>query len=141
MGCLRCLNMSGSSRAVPRKQICVFVNFVRFPLILGVFVSIFIQWVCGGLVVSVLDCQSRGSGFKSRPVQKFGSRFLLHLCPLANSAMMNTWTTHCHWEDEMVKETTGHPPSYAEAKKIKSLTLHTHGFPKASLRDCSALLV
>src|SRR6218665_3284177 len=97
MGCLRCLNMSGSSRAVPRKQICVFVNFVRFPLILGVFVSIFIQWVCGGLVVSVLDCQSRGSGFKSRPVQKFGSRFLFH------------------------------PPSCVEAKKMKSVILHTYG--------------
>jgi len=27
----------------------------------------------------------------------------------------------------MVRERTGHPLSYAEAKKIKSLTLHTHG--------------
>src|SRR6218665_2193034 len=29
---------------------------------------------------------------------------------------------------------TGHLPSYAEAKKIKSLTLHTHGCPRAILR-------
>ena len=33
------------------------------------------------------------------------------------------------WEDETVKERTCHPPSYAEAKKMKSLTLHTAGYP------------
>ena len=58
--------------------------------------------------------------------------------PLANSAMMSTLTVHCQWEDEMVRERTGHPPSCAEAKKMKSLTLHTHGCPKVSLRDCSS---
>src|SRR6218665_671137 len=66
----------------------------------------------GGLVVSVQNCQSRDSGFKSRPGQKFCSRFLLHLRPLANSVMMSTLTTHCQWEDETVRERTGHPPSY-----------------------------
>ena len=35
--------------------------------------------VQGGIVVSVLDSQSRGTGFKSWSGQKFGSRFLLHL--------------------------------------------------------------
>jgi len=44
--------------------------------------------------------------------------------PLANSAMMSTLTTHNRWEDEMVRERTGHPPSYSEAKKMKLLTLH-----------------
>jgi len=33
------------------------------------------------LVVSVMDCQFRGSWCKSWPGQKFGPRFLLHLCP------------------------------------------------------------
>ena len=33
---------------------------------------------------------------------------------------------------------TLHPPSYAEAKKMKSLTFHTHGCPRASSRDCSS---
>src|SRR6218665_1535426 len=47
--------------------------------------------------------------------------------PIANSAMMSTLTVHCQWEDEMVRERTGHPSSYAEATKMKSLTLHTHG--------------
>ena len=37
------------------------------------------------------------------------------------------------------REMAGHPPSYAEAKKIKSLTLHTDGCLRASLRVCSAL--
>ena len=44
--------------------------------------------------------------------------------PLANSAMMSTLTVHCQWEDETTRERTGHPPSYAEAKKMKSLTFH-----------------
>ena len=35
------------------------------------------------------------------------------------------------WEDETVRERTGQPPSYRPtvAKKMKSLTLHTHGCP------------
>jgi len=49
--------------------------------------------------------------------------------------MMSTLTVHCQWEDETVREMTGHPPSYAEAKKMKSLTLYTHGCPRVSLRD------
>jgi len=47
---------------------------------------------------------------------------------------MGRWDAHCHWEDETVSERTGHPPSYAEAKKTKSLTLHSHGCPMASLK-------
>jgi len=57
--------------------------------------------------------------------------------PLANSDMMSTLTAHCQWENETVRERTGHPPSYAVAKKIKSLTLHTHGCLRSSLRDWS----
>ena|SRR6218665_2395033 len=83
--------------------------------------------VRGGLVVNVLDCQSRGSGFKPRPGQKFGSRFLFHLSSLYNSAMMSTLTAHFQWEDEIVMEWIGHPFSYAVAEKMKLLTLHTHG--------------
>jgi len=51
--------------------------------------------------------------------------------------MMSTLTAHCQWEDETVRERTGHPPSYAEAKKMKSLTHHIHGCPmaRATLRD------
>ena len=58
--------------------------------------------------------------------------------PVANSAMMSTLTAHFQWEDETVRERTGHPHSYAEAKKMKSLTLHSSGCPGASLRDCSS---
>jgi len=52
-----------------------------------------------------------------------------------------TLTAHCQWADENVMERTGHPPSYAEAKNMKSLTLYTHGCPRASLRDCSSLFL
>src|SRR6218665_1071270 len=41
--------------------------------------------------------------------------------PLGNLAVMSTLTAHCQWEDETVRERTGHPPSFAEAKKMKSL--------------------
>ena len=85
------------------------------------------------VVVSVLDCRSRGSGLKSRPRQKFGSRFLLHL---AISGTMSTLTVHCQWEDEAAREKIGHPPSYAQAKKMKSLTLNTHGCSRVRLKDC-----
>src|SRR6218665_4025679 len=50
----------------------------------------------------------------------------------------STLTIQCQWEDETVRERTGHPPSYAEAKKMKSLILHTHGCSRASLRDWSS---
>src|SRR6218665_808835 len=69
------------------------------------------------------------------PIQGY---FLLRMRPLANSAMMSTLTAHCQWEDEMARETTGHSPSYTEAKKMKSLTLHTHCYPRASLRHGSS---
>src|SRR6218665_965609 len=95
--------------------------------------------VCSCLVVSMLDCQLRNSGFNSQPRQKFGSSILLHLRSLSNSPMMNTLNTSsqcCQLEDETVRERTGHPPSYSVAKKIKSLTLHAHGCPRASARDC-----
>src|SRR6218665_751337 len=81
-----------------------------------------------GLVVSMLDCQSRGARFKSRPQQKFGSRFLLHVHPIANSAMMSTLAVYCQYEDETVRERTGHQPSCAGAKKMKLLKLHTPGY-------------
>src|SRR6218665_1872712 len=57
-----------------------------------------------------------------------------------NSAMMSTLIVHCQWEDETAWERTVHSPSCAETKKMKSLTLHTRGFPRVSLKDCSSLL-
>jgi len=45
--------------------------------------------------------------------------------------MMSTLTIHGHvgqWEHETVRVGNGHPPSFAEAKKMKSLTFHTHGW-------------
>src|SRR6218665_2277917 len=38
----------------------------------------------------------------------------------------------------MARKRTGNSFSYAEAKKMKLLTLHTHGCPRVSLRDCSS---
>jgi len=65
---------------------------------------------------------------------------MFHLRPLANSAMMSTLNAHCQWEDETVRERTGHPSLYAAAKKMKSLTLHTHGCLRASFWTTDLLL-
>jgi len=51
---------------------------------------------------------------------------------------MSTLTVHHLWKDNMAREKIGHLPSYAETKKMKSLTLHTHDCPRASLRECSS---
>ena len=59
----------------------------------------------------------------------------------ADLAMMRTLITHRQRGDETARERTGHPPSYAEAKKMKSLSLHTHGYFMASLRDCFSILL
>src|SRR5688572_7056066 len=98
-----------------------------YVMFLNILVRLFSKGVWDSVVISVIDCHSRGQGFKSLPGQKFGSRFLPHVCPLANSARMSTLNAYCRWEDETARERTGHPPSYAEAKKMKSLTLHTQG--------------
>jgi len=44
-------------------------------------------------------------------------------------------TIHCRWEDEVERERTDHPPSYAEVKKTKSLKLYES--LRASVKDCS----
>src|SRR6218665_2283284 len=71
-----------------------------------------------------------------------GAEILLEIsAPPASPRQLSyksTLTACCQWEDETVRERTGHSPSYAEAKKMKLLTLHTHGCPRASLRDCSS---
>src|SRR5688572_18414807 len=77
--------------------------------------------------VSELDYNSRGRGFKSRQGRKYLLRFMINLRSLSNSAIMSTLTVHCRWEDETTRERTGHPSSYAKAKKLKSVTLYTHG--------------
>ena len=87
----------------------------------------------GGTVVSVLD--------HSRLAVQIPARadiwFEISAPAPPNQLSYDEYTdrTHCQWEDEMVRERTGHLPSYAEAKKMKLLTLHTHGCPRASLRD------
>jgi len=75
----------------------------------------------------VVDCRSRGEGFKSLLGQKFGSRVLLFLYLIANLAIMSTLTVHCRWKEEKMKERTSHQPSYADAKKMKLLSLYTQG--------------
>src|SRR6218665_3762760 len=45
---------------------------------------------------------------------------------------------YTEWEDETVRERTGYLPSYTEAKKMKSLTVHKRWYPRANFSDCSS---
>src|SRR5688572_3891703 len=72
----------------------------------------------------MLDCRSSARGFKSPPEISD---------PSAPSYKEYTGGIHVRWENETVRESSGHPPSYAEAKKIESLTLHTDGSLRTSL--------
>ena len=102
-----------------------------FPLILGLFLY--------GCTVSVLDCQSRDSRLTIPPRAEIWFEISVP-SDLTNSAMMSTLIVHCQWEDETVGKRTGHPPS-CRGYEMKSLTVHTNGCPRASLRDCSPLVL
>ena len=71
----------------------------------------------GGIVVSILDCQSRVQEFKCPPGQTFHSMFLLHLHPLANSEITNTALTYTVSGKMRRIERTGHSPTYAEGQE------------------------
>ena len=90
-------------------------------------------------MVSVLDCQSRGWGVLIPAKSYIWFEISALLAPLTNSVIMSTLTIHCQWEEETFRDRTGRQPSHAKAKKVKSLTLHTFGCPRDSLRDCSSL--
>jgi len=78
--------------------------------------------VHSGLVVSMLDCQLGGHLFKLISLQG-----LIYdpLVPLSLLSTRPQWGyIYCRREDEPAMKRTGHPPSCAEAEKIKSLTLH-----------------
>ena len=82
-----------------------------------------------------LPIERSGVKISSRAEMLFEIYDLLE--PLANSSMMSTPSAHYRWEDTE-KERTGRPTSYAQAKKIKSLTLQIHGCLKASLWEFSS---
>ena len=50
-------------------------------------------------------------------------------------AIRSTLTIHRWWEDEMARYRTGHPPSYAKAKKMMMLTLLAYVGLRASLME------
>src|SRR6218665_1137320 len=83
---------------------------------------------CNNLLSSIHTC-THSVVCQIEYIFQFLACFTANLCPQANSAIP------CRWEDE---KRTGYLPLYAKAKKMKSLTLHTYGCRKASLRDCSS---
>jgi len=58
--------------------------------------------------------------------------------PLANSAILSMLTVDCRMKDEMVRERNGHPPSYAEAKKMKVANTSYH---QGWLKDTELVLL
>jgi len=97
-----------------------------------------VLWLRGGLVFSVLDCQLRGLGSKSRPAQKFGletSAPPVPLTLLSCDEYTDRTLSVGGWDGDGEDRDS---PSYTDAKKLKLLTLHTTGCPMASLRDWSS---
>src|SRR6218665_153303 len=86
--------------------------------------------VHSGLVVSMLDMN-----FEVQILAK--EEIFIEIsapsAPLSQLSYGEYTDAHCLWEDETVRERTGHPHSYTVAKKMKSLTLHTHGCLKELL--------
>ena len=103
-----CLINAGFISSEQDKHFCPFVEYASLPTWYMVkpgssqytAPSLFYGHVVGDdLVVSVLGCQSRCSVFQSLPGQHSGPRFLLHLRPVTNSAVMGTLSVHCQWDD------------------------------------------
>ena len=88
------------------------------------------------LWVGAWTVNGEGWGIDPPSMQTFASRFLLHLHPPANSALMSTLSVG-RWNGD---ERTGLPSSCAEAKTMKSLTLHTYCCLRARLRASFLLL-
>lgn len=88
------------------------------------------------LVVSVRVCQTGGLEFKSSR-RRYLIRDFYPSCALTDCFTMRTLTAPCPWKDQ-ANGRTGHTPSYAEAKTMKSLTLNSHVCNTVSLRDCSS---
>lgn len=50
-----------------------------------------------------------------------------HQRHLFNPAITSALTAHCRREEDAMREWTGHPTSYDQGKRVKFLTLLTHG--------------
>src|SRR5688572_24437247 len=76
----------------------------------------------------MLDCQLRSWWFKSPSGQTTGLRFLTNCAPCKLSYSYNEYTD-CTLSGEVqrVRKRIGHLLSYANAKKMKLLTLHSNG--------------
>jgi len=55
-------------------------------------------------------------------MEEFALQFQLQFAP---PAMLSTRTVHSQCKDQTARELTVHPPSYGEAKKMKSPTLQS----------------
>ena len=74
----------------------------------------------------MLDCQSK-RGWGTDPCPEIQVEISTSPALLANSAVMSTLSVPLQQEEKMAGEGTGHPPSYAEVKKMKLLAIYTHG--------------
>ena len=90
-----------------------------------------------GLVVSALDSQSWGPRFKSRPGQKFGSRFLLYLRPYPTQLWLQAVSGKRRWWGRELA-TCPHMP---RPRKWSRWHFISYGCPRASWRDYSSSIL
>src|SRR6218665_203344 len=89
------------------------------------------------LIAQVFDIGSQRSVSRNR-YSGYITLIVTFACQMRSITFTFPLTAHCQWEEEVVRERTGHTPSYAETKKMKSITLHTHGCPKEWLFSSSS---
>src|SRR6218665_1512649 len=62
-----------------------------------------------------------------------GRMWIVISAPSASPSQLSfPLTLLCSYEIETARKRTGHLASYVDVKKIKSLTIHTHGCPRAT---------
>ena len=101
-------------RIIQYSTVCVQIVFSGTYTVVCVLIYKYMFLVGDGLISVEWWLGSNSLG------NPLGAEMSFSSAPLANQA----YWVHCWWEDERTKGGTGHPPSYAEANKMKSLTLH-----------------
>ena len=124
-----------SHRYVLCKGLKMYENMSKINWAFKVQHSQIFLWLCLWVVISWLGMLNSVLVRLSNPHKAEIFREFCSTC--VNLAVMSTLTVHRlytgRWKGERVRERFGHPPLFAEAKKMKSLTIHTHGCLRDSL--------
>src|ERR1700733_6813863 len=99
------------------KLICIWHNYVY-------------KGVLDSTVVSALDCRPKRSWVQFPARAEIWFEISVPQAPPSRLSYDEYTDQHGRWIIETVRERTGHPPSFAVAMKMESLTRHPRWLPK-----------